>query len=76
LILIGGDVTDSTVSDYAPEGSRTAIVFQRGSPVRMIFWFQMTDPRAASCLAFLEEISIRAGDSELQAIRGSVELAP
>ncbi|MEP7379222.1 MAG: hypothetical protein ABI725_06610 [Chloroflexota bacterium] len=76
LVVIGGDVTASTLTDYAPEGTRTAIIFQRGSPVQAIFWFQETDPRAASCLAFIEEVSVRADDSEMQAIRGSVELAP
>jgi hypothetical protein len=76
LLVIGGDVTDSNLTEYAPEGSRSAIIFERGSPVRALFWFQMTDPRAASCLEFIEGVDIDPGDSEMQPIDGSVELAP
>ena len=44
-ILIGGDTTDSTF-DYAPAGTRTAIVLKPGSPVRGIFCLAIYGPRS------------------------------
>jgi hypothetical protein len=76
LILIGGDVHDSTLLEYAPEGSRTALVVKPGSPTRTIFYFQETDPRAASCPAFLQSSPVLASDAELTPITGSLALAP
>jgi hypothetical protein len=78
LIVIGGLVTDSTnIDQYAPEGSNVAIILQRGSPVKAVFWFEHPDPHQASCPAFLESIS-DAGDfaTSLQPIDGTLELRP
>lgn len=81
LILIGGPVTDSTnVDDSAPTGSNVAIVLQRGSPVRAVFWLEHPDPHEASCPAFLDSIP-DVGDPEfepigLEPIEGTVELRP
>jgi hypothetical protein len=80
LILIGGDVAAST-TDYAPADTWAGLVLQRGSPMRGVFVFQLDDPRAASCPAFLEQmIAITEPDGGLEAslrpIEGTVELGP
>jgi hypothetical protein len=80
LRWIGGDVTQSTNLQNAPVGSRTAIVLKPGSPVQAVFVFQMQDPRSASCQAFFDDMLATAPQSEidagLEAIAGTVELAP
>ena len=70
-IVIGGDTTESTFDD-TPKGTRTAIVLKPGSPVRAVFAWQGSDPRAPSCLAFLEDISALA--VELAPIEGTVQV--
>ena len=76
LLWIGGDVTESTYSE-APAGTRAAIVFKRGSPVKAIFVWQMPDPRSASCQAFFDDMiagdDVRAG---MEPIEGTLELGP
>jgi hypothetical protein len=76
MIWIGGDVTDSTTG-YAPEGTWAGIVLQPGSPVQATFVFQLDDPRAPNCPAFLEQM-IAMGEAEISAnlepIEGTVEL--
>jgi hypothetical protein len=77
LLSIGGDVTKSTDAKYALTGTRTGIVFKRGSPPLAEFVFQMTDPPAASCIAFLDDMARPLGQTlDFQPITGSVELAP
>jgi hypothetical protein len=76
LRWIGGDVTVSTSLENAPVGSRTAIVLKPGSPVEGVFVFQMSDPRAASCLAFFDEMLKLGPAGDLAPITGTVELAP
>lgn len=78
LRWIGGDVTQSTLLDNGPVGSRTAILLKPGSPVQAIFVFQMSDPQSASCQAFFDDMvglgeDINAG---LEPIVGTLELAP
>ena len=79
LLWIGGDVTQSTNSD-APTGTRAAIVFKRGSPVKAIFVWQMNDPRSASCQAFFDDMIALGGAGDLRAglkpIEGTLELGP
>ena len=80
LIVIGGPVTVSTNAEIAPEGSNVAIVLQRGSPVKAVFWLEYPDPHEASCPAFLESIP-EEGDpgyepGGLEPIEGTVELRP
>jgi hypothetical protein len=81
LIVIGGPVTAATnVDDSAPEGSNVAIVLQRGSPVKAVFWLEHPDPHEASCPAFLASIPDE-GDPEftpnaLEPIEGTIELRP
>ncbi len=72
LIWIGGDVTDSTTG-FAPAGTWAGLVLQRGSPVQAVLVYQLDDPRAASCLAFLEQM---IGPFELEPIDGTIELRP
>jgi hypothetical protein len=79
LLWIGGDVTQSTYSE-TPAGTRAAIVFERGSPVKAIFVWQGSDPRSASCQAFFDDMIAIGGAGDLRAgmkpIEGTVELAP
>ena len=80
LIVIGGPVTESTNAEIAPEGSNVAIVLQRGSPVKAVFWLEYPDPHEASCAAFLESVPDE-GDpgfqpSALEPIEGTIELRP
>jgi hypothetical protein len=77
LRWIGGDVTQSTVRENAPVGSRTAIVLKPGTPVKAIFVFQMSDPRSASCQAFFDDMLKLGPISDgLDPIAGNVQLAP
>jgi hypothetical protein len=73
LILIGGDVTDST-HDAATEGSRVAIALQPGTPVKAVLWFE-DPPAAASCPAFLESVPAEIVN-DLQPVEGRVEIGP
>jgi hypothetical protein len=82
LILIGGPVTESTNGsvEAAPEGSNVAIILERGSPVKAVFWLESPDPHEASCPAFLATIPDE-GDpgyepGGLEPIEGTVELRP
>jgi hypothetical protein len=63
LLWIGGDVTQSTYSE-TPAGTRAAIVFERGFPVKAIFVWQGSDPRSASCQAFFDDM-IASGGREI-----------
>jgi hypothetical protein len=81
LRWIGGDVTQSNFNQYAPEGTRTAIVLKPGSPALALFIFQMSDPRADSCQAFFDDMIAQGGEPTpgpdgLEPIEGTVELAP
>ena len=47
LILIGGPIIESTwraADGYQPDGTRVAIVLQRGSPVKGTLWTRGPDP--------------------------------
>jgi hypothetical protein len=77
LLWIGGDVTESTDTEYGVKGTRTAIIFKRGDPVQAIFAFQRTDPRSASCLGFFDDIlKVDDPNGGLMPISGTVQLAP
>lgn len=80
LLWIAGDVTESSFIQYAPEGTRTGIVLQPGSPVQAVFIFQMNDPRAATCQAFVDDLIALGARGDvlggLDPIEGRVELAP
>ena len=82
MILIGGDITDST-SPYAPKGAREVILFKRGSPVYASFDSDRregSDVRpAASCPALLQQVidtETQTVISWLEPIEGTVELGP
>jgi hypothetical protein len=61
LLWIAGDVTSSTDSKNAPMNTRAGIVFQRGSPPKALFVFQMNDPRSATCEAFFDDLIAAEG---------------
>ena len=73
LIVIAGTVSDSTLDPF-PEGSRAAIILQRGSPVRAGFMFG--DASSASCLTFLEGDIDGEATAGLEPIEGTIELRP
>jgi hypothetical protein len=79
LLWIGGDVTQSTYSE-TPAGTRAAIVFERGSPVKAIFAWQGSDPRSATCQAFFDDTIATGGAGDLRAglkpIEGTLEFGP
>ena len=75
LIVIGGDITDSTHSN-AKKGTRMAIVLQRGSPVKAFPHFEDPDPPASTCLAFVESVTDAGAESALVPIKGTVQLGP
>lgn len=79
-LLIGGDTTEST-SSFATKGARTAIVLKPGSPVHAVFDFEIDDPPADSCDAFLEGMvdevwATVVGPDALEPIEGTIELGP
>ena len=78
LILIGGLVTDSTFDDYFPEDRRVAVIFQRGDPVKAVWWVPLVaDPPVATCQALVEDvIDLEEVSAGLETIGGSVELGP
>ena len=62
MVLIGGDVTDST-HDEVPVGERAAIALQPGTP-------------ADSCGTFLDNVPVDELATFLAPIEGDLELAP
>ncbi len=74
LILIGGDVTDSTFY-MAPTATRVAIVLQRGSPVQAHPDFE-PEPAAETCVEYLESLTDEQATPDLEPIVGTVELGP
>jgi len=78
LILIGGLVTDSTFDDNFPQDRRVAVIFQRGDPVKAVWWVPLAaDPPVATCQALVEDvIDLEEVSAGLEPIGGSVELGP
>jgi hypothetical protein len=78
LILIGGLVTDSTFDDNFPQDRRVAVIFQRGDPVKAVWWVALAaDPPVATCQALVEDvIDLQEVSAGLEPIAGSVELGP
>ena len=76
LLMIGGLVTESTFTEYFPKGHRIAIILERGSPVKSVWWVVMPgdEEPVATCSALVDGIS-EPVDS-LEAIEGTVQLAP
>lgn len=75
LIIIGGEVTDST-HPWALEGTIAAIVLQRGSPVKSVFFFEEASTAPATCLVYLEGVVDAEAAPGLESIRGTLELRP
>jgi hypothetical protein len=78
LIVIGGLVTDSTFDDNFPEGRRVAIIFQRGPPVKAVWYIALVaEPLVETCQALVEDVIVPEEVSPgLEPIEGTVELAP
>ena len=78
LIAIGGLVTDSTFDDNFPEGRRVAIIFQRGSPVKAVWYIaHVAEAPVDSCQALVEDvIDPEEAAPGLEPIEGTVELRP
>ena len=78
LIMIGGLVTDSTFDDNFPEGRRVAIIFQRGLPVKAVWYIaHVAEAPVDTCQALVEDvIDPEEATPGLEPIEGSVQLAP
>ena len=78
LIEIGGLVTDSTFDDNFPEGRRVAIIFQRGSPVKAVWYIALVaEAPVDSCQTLVEDvIDLEEATARLEPIEGTVELRP
>jgi hypothetical protein len=78
VLMIGGLVTESTFTEYFPEGHRVAIVFQPGSPVQAVWYVVLPgDAPLPSCQAVVDAL-IEEGtelNDGLEPIEGTVELA-
>lgn len=79
LVLIGGEVTASTQLQEFPVGSDTAMIFERGSPVKAIIFVPMSDPPAADCMTFLASLPTEdtsPGAAALEPVDGTLVLRP
>jgi hypothetical protein len=89
LIVIAGLITDSTFAPDSqswhgglPKGQRVAVIFERGSPVKAVWWVTLAgDPPVASCPAFFQGMDasgekIVPGSAGLEPIGGTVEFGP
>lgn len=83
LVMIGGVTTDATGEEAPREGAWAGIVLERGSPVGASTWRQGIGPRAASCLAFLQDQDMRERSTHLgpdpdwtDSVEGTLELGP
>ena len=78
VLAIGGLVTDSTFDDNFPEGRRVAVIFERGSPVRAVWYVALVaEPIVESCQELVEDvIDLEEARPGLEPIEGTVELAP
>jgi hypothetical protein len=78
LIVIAGLVTDSTFDDNFPEGRRVAIIFQRGSPVKAVWYIALVaEAPVDSCQTLVEDvIDPEEATAGLEPIEGTVELRP
>lgn len=78
LIEIGGLVTDSTFSDGFPAGRRVAIIFQRGSPVKAVWYVALVaEAPVDTCQALVDDvIDPKEVSPGLEPIEGIVEFAP
>jgi hypothetical protein len=73
LIVIAGTVSDTTMDGFA-EGSRFAILIDRGSPVRASFMFDEALP-GVTCLDFVGgPIDAEAGSG--RPVEGTIEFGP
>ena len=79
LLMIGGLVTDSTFTEFFPQGHRVAIVFQPGSPVQAVWYIVLPgDAPLASCQAVVDALIAEGTElnKSLEPIEGTVQLAP
>jgi hypothetical protein len=79
LLMIGGLVTDSTFTEWFPQGHRVAIAFQPGSPVRAVWYIVLPgDAPLASCQAVVDALVAEGPElnKALEPIEGTVQLTP
>ena len=77
LLMIGGLVTESTFTEYFPQGHRVAIAFERGTPVKAVWYIVLEgDAPLASCEAVVDALLAEGAelDKGLEPIVGTVEL--
>jgi hypothetical protein len=77
LLMIGGLVTESTFTEYFPQGHRVAIVFERGTPANAVWYVVLEgDAPLASCQAVVDALLAEGAELNkgLEPIVGTVEL--
>ena len=77
LLMIGGLVTESTFTEYFPQGHRVAIVFERGATVNAVWYVVLEgDAPLASCQAVVDALIGEGAELNkgLEPIVGTVEL--
>lgn len=78
LLEIGGLVTDSTFEDNFPEGRRVGVIFERGSPLKAVWYIALLEePLVESCAELVEDLIVEDEfGAALEPIQGNVTLAP
>jgi hypothetical protein len=77
LLIIGGLVTESTFTEFFPQGHRVGIAFEPGSPVNAVWYVVLPgDAPLPNCQAVVDAL-VGEGDElseALEPITGTVEL--
>lgn len=77
LLIIGGLVTDSTFTEFFPQGHRVGIAFEPGSPVNAVWYVVLPgDAPLANCQAVVDALVAEGAElnDALEPITGTVEL--
>jgi hypothetical protein len=79
LLVIGGLVTDSTFTEYFPEGHRVGIALEPGAPVKAVWYVVLAgDPPLQKCQEVVDALVAEGANlnESLEPIEGSVEIGP
>lgn len=78
FVEIGGLVTESTFDDNFPEGRRVGVIFERGSPLKAVWYIALLEePLVESCEELVEDLIVEDEfGAALEPIQGNVTLAP
>ena len=77
VLMIGGLVTESTFTEYFPQGHRVGIAFQPGSPVEAVWYVVLPgDAPLATCHEVVDALIAEGTElnDSLEPIQGTVDL--